>query len=102
MLVAVTVIDGHGHSCRGHALAVALLTVPALTARLWADRVVPMMAIAAGIGAASGFAGLCAAAMWSVAAGGAIALATGAFFVASLALTARRLFGAASLRSVNR
>jgi ABC-type Mn2+/Zn2+ transport system permease subunit len=60
------------------------------------------MLVGAGVGAASGLVGLCAAAIWSVAAGGAIALAAGAFFVASLAITSRRLFGAASLRSDNR
>ena len=71
----------------GTLLAVALLTVPALTARLWAERVGTTMVIAAALGALSGFLGLCAAAIWSIAAGGAIALAAGGCFLASLALT---------------
>ena len=79
---------------------VALLTVPALTARLWCRRVVPMMTIGAAFGAASGLVGLCAAALWNVAAGGAIALAAGTFFLCTVTL--RRLFGAGSLRSDNR
>ncbi|MDQ1422848.1 MAG: hypothetical protein QOD72_346 [Acidimicrobiaceae bacterium] len=100
VLVAVTVIMVTAIPAVGTLLAVALLTVPALTARLWCRRVGPMMMVGAGVGAASGLIGLCAAAVWSVAAGGAIALAAGAFFVATATL--RRLFGADSLRSDNR
>jgi manganese/iron transport system permease protein len=90
VLVAVTVIMVTAIPAVGTLLAVALLTVPALTARLWCSRVVPIMAIGAGFGAASGLVGLCAAAVWSVAAGGAIALAAGSFFVVSLAFTGLR------------
>jgi manganese/iron transport system permease protein len=86
VLVAVTVVMVTAVPAVGTLLAVALLTVPALTARLWCRRVVPMMVIGASVGAASGLVGLCAAAVWSVAAGGAIALAAGAFFVASLVI----------------
>ena len=90
VLVAVTVIMVTAIPAVGTLLAVALLTVPALTARLWCRRVVPIMVIGAGVGAASGLVGLCAAAVWSVAAGGAIALAAGSFFVVSLAFTGLR------------
>jgi manganese/iron transport system permease protein len=90
VLVAVTVIMVTAIPAVGTLLAVALLTVPALTARLWCSRVVPIMVIAAVIGAASGFVGLCAAAVWSIAAGGAIALAAGACFVGSLVVTTWR------------
>jgi manganese/iron transport system permease protein len=100
VLVAVTVIMVTAIPTVGTLLAVSLLTVPALTARLWCRRVVPMMAIGAAVGAASGLVGLCAAAAWDIAAGGAIALAAGAFFVCTVTL--RRLFGAAPLRSNNR
>ena len=48
------------------------------------------MALAAGLGALSGVLGLCAAAVWGIAAGGAIALATGALFVVSLAVSTIR------------
>jgi ABC-type Mn2+/Zn2+ transport system permease subunit len=74
----------------GTLLAVALLTVPALTARLWVDRLGPTIAVSAFVGALSGVLGLFAAATWSIAAGGAIALATGACFVISLAFRASR------------
>jgi manganese/iron transport system permease protein len=67
----------------GTLLAIALLTVPALTARLWVDRIGPMMALAAAIGAASGALGLAVSAVWGVAAGGAIALTAAAAFVVS-------------------
>jgi manganese/iron transport system permease protein len=64
----------------GTLLAVALLTIPALAARQWTDRVGPMAAVAAALGAASGVLGLCLSAVLDVAAGGAIALtATGLF-----------------------
>ena len=74
----------------GTLLAVALLTVPALTARLWSDRMGVTMAIAAAVGALSGALGMAAAAIWSIAAGGAIALAAGACFAASYAVTSAR------------
>ncbi|MDQ6928856.1 MAG: metal ABC transporter permease, partial [Actinomycetota bacterium] len=74
----------------GTLLAIALLTVPALTARLWVDRIGPMMAVAAGIGAASGAIGLAISAVWGLAAGGAIALTAVASFVVS-ALARRAL-----------
>jgi ABC-type Mn2+/Zn2+ transport system permease subunit len=87
VLVAVTLTMVTAIPAVGTLLAVALLTVPALTARLWAERLGPTMAIAAFVGGLSGLLGLFAAAIWSVAAGGAIALATGACFLVSLALT---------------
>ena len=90
VLVAVTLTMVTAIPAVGTLLAVALLTVPALTARLWVDRVGATIALSAFIGALSGVLGLFAAAVWSVAAGGAIALATGVCFVVSLAVTATR------------
>jgi manganese/iron transport system permease protein len=87
VLGAVTVTMVTAIPAVGTLLAVALLTVPALTARLWTDRLGVTMAVAAAVGAFSGLLGLCAAAMWSIAAGGAIALATGVCFLVSLAVT---------------
>jgi ABC-type Mn2+/Zn2+ transport system permease subunit len=75
----------------GTLLAVALLTVPALAARQWTDRVAPMTVVSAGFGAASGVLGLCLSAAYDIAAGGAIALTATAFFVVSAAV--RRAFG---------
>jgi ABC-type Mn2+/Zn2+ transport system permease subunit len=90
VLVAVTVIMVTAIPAVGTLLAVALLTVPALTARLWCREVVPIMIVGAAVGAGSGAVGLCAAAVWSIAAGGAIALAAGASFVGSLAIVVTR------------
>ncbi|HEY4332040.1 MAG TPA: metal ABC transporter permease [Ilumatobacteraceae bacterium] len=90
VLVAVTVVMSAAVPAVGTLLAVALLTVPAMAARVWTDRIGPTFAIAAGIGALSGVVGLSAAAIWSIAAGGAIALTTGACFVISVAATSLR------------
>ena len=93
LLALVTVTMVTSVPAVGTLLAVALLTVPALAARIWAERVGHAMALAAGFGAASGAVGLCASAVWSVASGAAIALtATG--------LLAMSLAGSAVLRSV--
>jgi ABC-type Mn2+/Zn2+ transport system permease subunit len=88
MLALVTVTLVTAIPAVGALLAVALLTVPALAARVWADRVGHAMALAAGFGAASGALGLCASSVWNVAAGAAIALAATALFAASLAVSA--------------
>ncbi len=90
VLVAVTITMAAAVPAVGTLLAVALLTVPAMTARLWTDRIRPTMALAATFGALSGFVGLCVSAIWAVAAGGAIALTAGVCFVISLAATTSR------------
>jgi manganese/iron transport system permease protein len=74
----------------GTLLAVALLTVPALTARLWTDRIPLAMLIAAGVGAGSGVVGLCLSATFDIAAGGAITLTAAAAFALSFLLTLPR------------
>ncbi len=79
----------------GTLLAVALLTVPALAARVWAERVGHAMALAAVFGAVSGALGLSVSAVWSVAAGAAIALAATGLLAASVVASA-------VLRSVRR
>jgi manganese/iron transport system permease protein len=88
VLAAVTVTMATTIPATGTLLSVALLTVPALTARLWTERVGSMMAVAAAVGAASGLLGLAASTLWRIAAGGAIGLAAAALFGASLAVTA--------------
>ena len=85
MLIAVTVVLVTAVPAVGTLLAVALLTVPALTARQWADRVGPAMVIGAAIGAAAGVIGLCLSVVWDIAAGGAIALTATALFALSAA-----------------
>jgi ABC-type Mn2+/Zn2+ transport system permease subunit len=91
LLAIVTVALVSAVPAVGTLLAVALLTVPALAARLWVDRVVPAMVLAAAIGAASGIAGLCLSAAFGIAAGGAIALsASGAFVLSAAGARIRR------------
>jgi ABC-type Mn2+/Zn2+ transport system permease subunit len=83
VLLAVTVAMVTSVPAVGTLLAVALLTVPGLVARQWTERIGRMLIIGALVGAGSGFIGLCASALWNVAAGGAIALTTAAFFAVS-------------------
>lgn len=90
VLVVITVTLVTAVPAVGTLLAVALLTVPALAARQWVDRLGPMMAVAASIGAASGVIGLFLSAAWNVAAGAAIALTAAAIFVISVAVRAVR------------
>ncbi|HET9770369.1 MAG TPA: metal ABC transporter permease [Acidimicrobiia bacterium] len=90
VLVVVTVALVISVPAVGTLLAVALLTVPALAARQWTDRVAPMTVLAAGLGAASGVIGLCLSAAYDIAAGGAIALtATGLFTLSTVARSVR-------------
>jgi ABC-type Mn2+/Zn2+ transport system permease subunit len=86
VMAAVTVVMATMVPATGTLLSVAMLTVPALTARLWAERIGSTMAIAAGVGAASGLLGLAASTVWRVAAGGAIALVAAGIFGVSLVL----------------
>jgi ABC-type Mn2+/Zn2+ transport system permease subunit len=68
----------------GTILSVALIAAPAATARLWADRIVPSMVLAAAVGAASGVAGLGISTVWRLAAGPTIALVAAGCFGLSL------------------
>lgn len=74
----------------GTLLAVALLVVPALTARQWTDRLASAMLLGALLGALAGVVGMLISAAWPVAAGAAVALASGAGFVVSVAVQAVR------------
>jgi ABC-type Mn2+/Zn2+ transport system permease subunit len=76
----------------GTILSVALLSVPALTARLVTERVGTAMSVGAAYGAASGVIGLTASAEWDYAAGASITLASALLFLATFAVvtTARR------------
>jgi ABC-type Mn2+/Zn2+ transport system permease subunit len=65
----------------GTMLSVALLAVPAMTARLVTRRVGSAMAVAATTGALAGAIGLTASAQWDIAAGAAISLAGAALFL---------------------
>ena len=71
-VLAVTVVTSI--PAVGTILVVALVVTPALTARLWVDRVGPMMILAAALGAAAGVVGTAVSAQWGVAGGAATAL----------------------------
>jgi manganese/iron transport system permease protein len=84
LLVEVTLVTSI--PAVGTILAVALIVAPAAAARLWTERLGTTMALAAGIGVASGVAGLAVSQHWRVAAGATIVLvATGLFTLSFLA-----------------
>jgi manganese/iron transport system permease protein len=83
VLVVVTVALVVCVPAVGTLLAVALLTLPALAARQWTDRVGRMTVLAATLGALSGVLGLSLSAAFDIAAGGTIALTATVLFVAS-------------------
>jgi ABC-type Mn2+/Zn2+ transport system permease subunit len=74
----------------GTMLSIALLSVPALAARLVTHRVATAMVAAPAFGAASGAIGLTASAEWDVSAGSAIALTSAALFLVTWTTTAGR------------
>jgi ABC-type Mn2+/Zn2+ transport system permease subunit len=72
----------------GTMLSIALLSVPALAARLVTHRVATAMVAAPAYGAASGAIGLTASAEWDISAGACIALASAGLFVVTWLVTA--------------
>ena len=80
----------------GTILSVALIVAPAATARLWCDRVLPMIVTAIAVGISSGVLGLILSQLVDVAAGAAIVLTACAVFTFSLLTT--RLLARARLR----
>lgn len=98
LVVLVTVI---GLRAVGLILIVALLIIPAAAARFWTERLWVMSVAAAALGAASGYLGAAASALFpSFPAGGIIVLTAGLFFVISLLFAPARGVLAASLRQV--
>lgn len=83
LLVAIEAVVITTIPAMGTILSLALLIVPAMAARLWTDRIPATFAIAGVIGAACGVIGLQLSDRWGLAAGGTIALTTGASFVLS-------------------
>ncbi len=81
LLVEVTLVTSI--PAVGTILAVALIVAPAAAARLWTERLGATMALAAGIGIASGIVGLAISQHWRVAAGATIVLVATALFVLS-------------------
>lgn len=85
LLALVTLMTVAGLQSVGLVLVIAFLIIPAAAARFWTSRVGRMMAIAAGIGALSGWVGASAsAAMPDAPAGAVIVLASAAAFGISL------------------
>jgi manganese/iron transport system permease protein len=74
----------------GTILSVALIVAPAATARLWCERITPMMITATGIGIVSGVIGLSVSQLVDVAAGAAIVITACLIFAASLVVTRLR------------
>lgn len=98
LVVLVTVI---GLRAVGLILIVALIIIPAAAARFWTERLATMTLLAAAIGAASGYLGAAASALFpSFPAGGVIVLTAGVFFVLSMAFGPSRGLLAASIRHV--
>ena len=98
LLVAITVI---GLPIVGLVLIIAIVIIPPVAARFWTDRLLPMIAIAALIGALGGYLG---AAISGVRAnlptGGVIVLTLAALFALSLLLAPRRGVLAQAMRAL--
>lgn len=90
LLLAVEAVVVTSVPAVGTIMAVALITAPAATARLWSDRLGTTMAIATVLGAASGAVGLLVSQRWDIAAGAAIVLVAAAGFAVSLVLAPLR------------
>ncbi|MHC4833558.1 MAG: metal ABC transporter permease, partial [Planctomycetota bacterium] len=85
MMALVVLVVVAGLQAVGLVLVVALLIVPAVSARFWTERLGTMVVVAGAIGAASGYLGaVVSAAMPRQPAGAVVILASGAVFVASL------------------
>jgi len=96
LLVAVTVI---GLPIVGLVLIIAIVIIPAVAARFWTDRLLPMIATAALIGAAGGYLGAAISGLESdLPTGGVIVLTLTALFALSLLLAPRRGIVAQAIR----
>lgn len=101
LVVLVTVA---GLQAVGLILVIALLIIPPVAARLWTDRLLPLMLIAGGLGALSGYIGAATSALLPRApAGSIIVLCGGGVFVVSLLVAPRHgVVAIASRRIVQR
>jgi manganese/zinc/iron transport system permease protein len=91
LLVLVVLVTVVGLQAVGLILIVALLITPAVAARLWTDRLAPMVVISAGLGAVSGMVGSAVSgAVERVPAGPAIVLTATLLFLVSLLAAPRR------------
>jgi len=101
LVVLVTVA---GLQAVGLILVIALLIIPPVAARLWTDRLLPLVLIAGGLGALSGYVGAATSAMLPRApAGSIIVLCGGGIFVLSLFVAPRHgVVAMAGRRAVQR
>ncbi len=101
MMLLLLAIVSIGLKTVGLVLIIALVIVPPVAARFWTERLGPMVAIAAGFGAASGWLGAGLSALFpDLPAGGVIVLTTFALFTVSLLLAPSRGVAAAALRQL--
>ena len=85
LLTLATLVTIAGLQAVGLILVVAFLILPAAAARFWTHRVGPMLGLAAGIGALSGWSGASVSALFGrLPAGAVIVLAASCFFTVSL------------------
>jgi zinc/manganese transport system permease protein len=82
LLVVLNLVSGF--QALGTLLSVGLMMLPAIAARFWADRVLPMCVVATSIGAFSGVAGLLISYHFSVPSGPAIILCAGSAYIFSM------------------
>ncbi|UYV13126.1 MAG: metal ABC transporter permease [Phycisphaera sp.] len=104
MLGLVVLVTVAGLQAVGLILVIALLIIPPVAARLWTDRLLPLMLISGGLGALSGYIGAATSALLPRApAGSVIVLCGGAVFVASLLFAPRHgVVATASRRAIQR
>jgi manganese/zinc/iron transport system permease protein len=99
MMGLVVLVSVIGLRAVGLILIIALIIIPAAAARFWTERLSVMTVTAAGIGAASGYLGAGASALFpNFPAGGVIVLVAGLFFLISLLFAPARGVVASSLR----
>ena len=91
ILVVLNLVGGF--QALGTLLSVGLMMLPAAAARFWSQRLEPICATAIGIGLISCWLGLLVSYHANIAAGPAIILVAGSFYVASLIFSPRGLFG---------
>ena len=92
VLVVLNLVGGF--EALGTLLAVGIMMLPAAAARFWANRVLPMCALAVAFGVLSGAAGLLLSYHLDAASGPAIILTAGAIYLASAMFGRRGIIGA--------
>lgn len=101
MMAIVIIVTVIGLQTVGLILIVAMLIIPAASARFWSDRLSTMTALSAVLGGLSGALGASASAMWSdMPAGAVIVLVAGSLFALSFLVAPRRGVVASAARRI--